>query len=604
MIPFIRALLLLALAGQSPVAYEISFPNAVHHEAEIRVTFPNLPPGTLQVRMSRTSPGRYSLHEFAKNVYSVRAYDGRGNELEIARSNPHQWDIARHDGIVTVSYTLYADHADGTYPGIDETHAHLNMPAVFMWARGLGDRPITITFHPLPGSGWKVATQLGPTGDPWTFTAPDLDYFMDSPTELSSFSIRQWPVASGNSEYTMRVAVHHNVSEADVDRYVEWVQPIVEEAKSVFGELPDFDFGTYTFIADFLPYVYGDGMEHRNSTILSTTMSLRDVTPGRTGVVAHEFFHAWNVERIRPRTLEPFDFEEANMSGELWFAEGFTSYYGSLLLRRVGHLSDRDYARRISDGVSTVLLGPGRGYFSAVGMSMQAPFVDQALSIDATNQLNTFISYYTWGAALGLALDLTLRSSFDRDLDDYMRAVWARHGATGMPYTMEDLTNVLGEVSGDAGFAEDFFSRYVHGRDGPDFESLLGHAGFLLRQKYPGRATFGWVELQFGERGAKVTSATQMATPLYEAGVDRRDVIITLDGRAVKGQSDIQAVMGAHRPGDRIEIQYERRGKRIRTSLVLMENRWLEVVPYEDAGLLLTPEMRAFREAWLGSKAR
>jgi predicted metalloprotease with PDZ domain len=569
--------------GPPAVAYEIAFPNAVHHEAEIRVRFSALGPSPLQVRMSRTSPGRYALHEFAKNVYSVQAHDGRGGALEVARPNPHQWDVAGHDGTVDFAYTLYADHADGTYSGIDLTHAHLNMPATFVWARGLEDRPVEITLRPPPGSGWRVATQLAPSDDPWTFTAPDLDYFLDSPAELSVSSVREWPVTAGEREYTIRVAVHHDASEQDVDGYAQLVRPIVEEARAIFGEFPEFDYGTYTFIADYLPHVYSDGMEHRNSTIIASPSPLTAVTPERTGVIAHEFFHAWNVERIRPASLEPFDFEAANLSGELWFAEGFTSYYGSLLLRRVGHLSDRQYASRISDAVSTVLLGPGPDYFSVVEMSQLATFVDQAAFNDPTNQLNTFISYYAWGGALGLALDLMLRARFELDLDDYMRAVWRTHGVTERPYTLNDLE---------------------HGRHAPEFETLLSHAGFLLRPKYSGRATFGWAELTFGDRGAEVVSATQVRTPLYEAGVDRHDVILALDGHDIRSQDDLSLVLRAHRPGDLIEIEYEQRGRQVRSTLRLMENRWLEVVPFEDAGRTLTPEMRAFREAWLGSKVR
>jgi predicted metalloprotease with PDZ domain len=117
-------------------AYEVRFPNAVHHEAEIAVTFTDLRPGTLELRMSRSSPGRYAIHEFAKNVYSVRVTDERGRELPVSRPNPYQWDVTGHRGTVTVTYTLFADRGGGTYSQVDRTHAHLNMPATFMWARG------------------------------------------------------------------------------------------------------------------------------------------------------------------------------------------------------------------------------------------------------------------------------------------------------------------------------------------------------------------------------------------------------------------------------------------------------------------------------------
>ena len=157
------------------IVYKVTVSAPEHHVADVEVTFPNVS-GTLQARMSRSSPGRYAVHEFAKNVYDVHAFDGKGRELTIVRPNPSEWDVAGHDGTVRMTYRIYGDLVDGTYLGIDISHAHMNMPATFMWARGLDDRPARFTFTPPRGSNWKVATQLYPTSDPWTFTAPNLQY--------------------------------------------------------------------------------------------------------------------------------------------------------------------------------------------------------------------------------------------------------------------------------------------------------------------------------------------------------------------------------------------------------------------------------------------
>ncbi|MGH7446656.1 MAG: hypothetical protein ACRELT_03800, partial [Longimicrobiales bacterium] len=371
-----------AAQSSDTIRYAISFPNASRHEAEVVVTYTGLPSSPLELRMSRSSPGRYALHEFAKNVYNVRAENGSGRVMEVMRPNPHQWNVVGHDGTVRVSYTLFGDHAAGTYAAIDLTHAHLNMPATFMWARDTGDRPIAITLDIPDGSGWRIATQLKPTAVASRFVAPHLQYFMDSPTEMSAFEMREWQ-PEGSSQ-TVRIAIHHQGTSGQLDEYAAHARRIVEEQAAVFGELPDFDFGTYTFIADYLPWVRGDGMEHRNSTILTNSGSLENMM-GLLGTVAHEFFHAWNVERIRPASLEPFNFEAANMSGELWFAEGFTSYYGPLSLRRASIHDDASYALSLTGAINTVVNSPGRAFFSPVEMSMQAPFVDAATSVDAQN---------------------------------------------------------------------------------------------------------------------------------------------------------------------------------------------------------------------------
>lgn len=599
-----------AQAGDT-VRYAVSFPAASHHEAEITITWTSLPAAPLELRMSRTSPGRYALHEFGKNVYNVRAVDGAGRALDITRPNPHQWDVAGHDGTVRVSYTLFADRADGTYTGIDVSHAHMNMPATFMWARDTGDRPIGVTFDTPPDSDWKVATQLRPTANASYYVAPHLQYFLDSPTQLSDFEPRSWTVTSGGRTQTIRIAMHHLGTDAELDEYTAHTQSIVAEQEAVFGELPEFDFGEYIFIADYLPWVAGDGMEHRNSTILTNTGSLATNMIGVLGTVSHEFFHAWNVERLRPATLEPFDFEEANMSDALWFAEGFTSYYGPLTMRRGGVTDDAAYTATLGGMLNTVINSPGRRYFSPIEMSMQAPFVDAATAVDPNNRANTFVSYYTWGAMIGLALDLSIRQHFDGlTLDDYMRALWRTYGVHQQdytptrPYTVDDLQKTLAEVTGDAAFADDFFRRHVRAGDVADYRTLLAQAGLLLRPARAGTPYIGSPALADSDGAVAVTGPVLVGTPLYDAGVDRGDGIISLDGFAVTSVERLREIMASQRPGDAITISFEQRGVQRTTRINVMEDPTLEVLLYESAGMPVSDAMRAFRTSWLGAKGR
>src|SRR5215218_5625142 len=260
----------------APVAYKLTFANAVHHVADVEVTFSGVPAGALQARMSRSSPGRYAVHEFSKNVYDVHAFDGQGKEIAFTRPNPYQWDVTGHDGTVRITYKIFGDLVDGTYLAIDPGHAHMNMPATLMWARKMDDRPVRVSFTPLAGSTWKAATQLFPTTDPWTFTAPNLQYLFDSPTELSDYKLRDFTVKNPDGKtYTIRAAVHTNSSDQDIDQYAEGVQRIVREAVTVIGEYPQYDTGTYTFLADYLPTNDGDGMEHRNSTVVTGRGNVR-----------------------------------------------------------------------------------------------------------------------------------------------------------------------------------------------------------------------------------------------------------------------------------------------------------------------------------------
>ncbi|MDT8369497.1 MAG: PDZ domain-containing protein, partial [Longimicrobiales bacterium] len=586
-------------AGDAPpVRYEISFDDRMHNEARVSVHYTELPPGeTLEMRMSRSSPGRYAIHEFAKNVYEVAAVDGDGQPLPITRPDPYQWDVTGHGGEATVTYTLFANRAGGTYSGIDETHAHLNIPATFMWARGHFARPVEVTVHLPEGSGWEVATQLAPTDDPEVWTAPSHDYFMDSPMEIADLDWREWEVG----EQTIRIAMHHLGTDAELDAYAAQARSIVEEEAAVYGELPAFDHGTYTFLACYVPWASGDGMEHRNSTVLTSSGSLETSMLGLLGTVAHEFFHAWNIERIRPAALEPFDFERANMSRELWFGEGFTSYYDDLAMMRAGVLDVGQFARSMGGAVNAVTNSPGRNHFSPVEMSMQAPFVDAATSIDPTNRANTFISYYTWGSVVGLGLDLVLRERFPGvTLDDVMRAMWERHGAPEIPYTVDDIEAALAEVTGDADFAARFFDRYIRGSLVPDFERLFAQAGLELRPARPDAAILARARLVAGEGGLTVASAPLEGTPLYAAGASAGDVVLAVGGQPTRTPGDLARLLAARAPGDAVEVTFRSLGEEYSATVELIADPALVVVPVEADGGALTEAQAAFREAWLG----
>lgn len=604
-------ILLVALAPPDTVRYAVSFPNAAHHEARIVAEFPPLRGDTLEVWISRSSPGRYALHEFAKNVYDVAVTDPAGRPLPVVRRDPYRWLVVARGGPVRFAYTLFGDRADGTYAQIDRSHAHLNMPAGFAWARGLESRPIRVRFTPPEASGWRVATQLVPTGDPLVWTAPDLAYFMDSPAELSDFAVRSWTVTGeGGRMDTIRMAVHHTGTEAELDAFADAARRVVAEQIGLFGETAQYDHHLYTFLADYLPWASGDGMEHRNSTVVSAAASIADSTDRLLRTVSHEFFHSWNMERIRSAEIEPFDLTRADPSHGLWFGEGFTRYYDRLTIRRAGLISDSAYAAAVAVVVNAVTLAPGRRFFSPMEMSLQAPFVDAATSIDPTNQANTFLSYYTWGAGIGLALDLTLRGEREgKSLDGFMRRMWERFGrpvrryAVRRTYTVDDLERTLGEYAGSPALAREFFSRYVRGREVPDYAALLARAGMLVRPARPGAAYAGQVMLEPDSGGLIVASPVLAGTPLHAAGLESGDRLLTAGGRALRTPADWQAVLDGHSPGDEVRIVFRQRGRKISEGVRLAPNPFVEVVPMELAGEQPSGAQGEFRSGWLGSRA-
>jgi len=590
----------------SPIQYRFTFPAPEHHWMQVEATFPDLPDAPLELRMSRASPGRYSLHDFAKNVYDVQALGADGRELQTTRPDPYGWTVPSHGDVVTVKYKVYGDRVDGTYLAVDTTHAHMNMPASIMWARGLDDRPATLRFEQPDGVTWRVATQLHAGSNPFEFTAPNLQYLMDSPTEFGPVSIREFSVEGRR----FRFAAHHTGTDAELDAFVNDVEKIVRQEREVFGEFPVYEPGSYTFLADYLPYANGDGMEHRNSTVISSSASIRSNRASLLDTVAHEFFHNWNVERIRPRSIEPFDFERASISGELWLAEGFTQYFGPLALSRAGLAGLAETLDTMGGFVKAVALNPAHGVRSAEDMSRMAAFTDGGRTVDRTNFSTTFISYYSYGGAIALSLDLSLRGRSDGKvtLDDYMRAMWREHGKPGgaregyvdRPYTLADAEARLAEVSGDTRFAADFFARYIHGREVADYASLVSRAGLVLRRTNPGRAWWGDIRLELRSGAVRLAEAPGIDTPIYKAGLDAGDELKTIDGTRIGSAEDAFGVLKRHRPGDTVNVVYvDRSGVERRSEIVFRENPQLELVTAESTGATLTPGQRAFREGWL-----
>jgi len=588
-----------------PIQYTLTFPEPAHRWMQVVATFPDVTQPTLELRMSRSSPGRYSLHDFAKNVYDVHAFGRDGRELETSRPDPYGWNVTGHGGSVRVEYKAFGDRVDGTYLAIDETHAHVNMPAAIMWARQLEDRPVTIVFQQPAGVSWRVATQLHAGATPLQFTAPNLQYLMDSPAEFGPVSVRQFM----EGPRTFAVALHHTGTDAELDGFVNDVRKIVRQEGEIFGEYPAYEPGAYTFVADYLPYAVGDGMEHRNSTIITSSRSIADGRASLLDGVAHEFFHCWNVERIRPAGLEPFDFDRANISDSLWLAEGFTEYYGPLVLQRAGLVDMPATTATLGWLVNTVTNDPGRRVRSAVEMSRMAPYIDGERNLDRTNWSNTVISYYAFGGAIALALDLSLRerSHGALSLDDYMRAMWraygkpggAREGFVDRPYSLSDAEETLAVVSGDREFAHEFFAKYISGRDAADYARLLAPAGFVVRKQRPRHAWLG--NLRFdAHAGTRIAGLVAPTWPVYSSGLDEDDELQQIDGQRINSEADVNAVLARHKPGDHVPIVFaDHTGRSRAANVALIEDPRLEVVPIETTGAALTDAQREFRDHWL-----
>ena len=244
-------------------------------------------------------------------------------------------------------------------------------------------------------------------------------------------------------------------------------------------------------------------------------------------------------------------------------------------------------------------------------MSRLAPFVDAASSIDHTNWLNTFISYYTYGAALGLGLDFSIREKTGNaaSLDDVMKLLWKKHGKPGgrevgyvdVPYTSADLRDAIGAVTGDAAFAADLYTRFVQGREVMDYGRLMTQAGLALRSRFPGRASLGPLARRSGA-GVRIAEPTRIGSPAYRAGLAQDDVIKAVDGQAIATAEQLDAALKKFKPGERVTVSFLRRGEPVKADVAAEEDPRIDIVTAESSGGALTAAQKAFRANWLAGQ--
>ncbi len=612
------------------VAYHFDFSNRVHHTAKVTISIPKLPKEEfLKLRMSRSSAGRYALHEFAKNVYSVNAFDNKGNKLEVIRTSPSTWNVMKPTENMKVEYMLFADYADGTYSGINTIQAHLNAPASYLLVDNFYDenfektdlikrnseennkkQTIKVTFS-LPQNSdlkdnsttdkWTVATQLPQINDS-TFYAPNYYYLLDSPVLIGDLFWSEWKEADKN----FRVALNKtgtSTTDQEATDYVENVKKIVKEEIALFGEAPNFDYGTYTFLLNYQPTAHGDGMEHRNSTIITDTEKLAD---GHLFTVAHEFIHAWNIERLRPQSLEPFDFSKANMTSELWFGEGFTSYYTNLVMLRAGIIDENTYTDMTAGMLNYVLTSPGHNFHSPAQMSQQAAFADAATANDPLSHYNTFITYYYYGGVIGLALDLEMRKRFDKSLDDYMQALWIRFGQTEKPYTMSDLQNTLYEVTKDKEFSEQFFKKHIVGNELPNYNELLNTVAMEFQLTQKGKVWFGKLGLDIDEgkkeKNATISNYMLFGSPFYNAGVEKGDILVSINDKPINSVATYREVLSTLEEGKKATVIFERFGKTNTVEVIPVQIPFRELVYLSENDT--NKKQVEERKKWLSTKQK
>jgi len=486
--------LLALLAAPAPTAqrpyhieYAIAMPDVGSHLYAITLSLSGVTARTVNLQMPVWSPGRYGRMDFAKNVQDFAAATSDGQPLRWDRVNGSLWRVFTGSSrSMRVSYRVFANAPmSGTFSHLDSTHANWNGGSLFLYVEGHKQDPVTLDIT--PPDTWTIMNGAVATAGQRHFEFPNYDILIDTPTEVApagSLLLDSFVV----DRRTYRVMVHHNgvVPEAARARFLRDVERIVRYENTVFGAPP---LAQYTFLFN-IGFPGGDGMEHLYSTQIQSARIWTDSATLLPGIssAAHEYFHVWNVKRVRPTALGPFDYTREQYQPSLWVAEGWTQYYGQVALRRAGIQDTATFYARMASLIRANLTAPGRKQVSARVASFEAPFWDGAPQAQPVNFENTFFDYYTKGAGIATYLDLFIRNRTGntKSLDDAFNNLKARswnaprasYYLQGRGYTEDDVERAVSDAAGVN--MHDWFDRHVGGTEDMDYDAALAWAGLRL----------------------------------------------------------------------------------------------------------------------------
>lgn len=592
----------MAAEAQVKIAFEVSFKEPQAHYAEVQMNISGLAKDYVDVKMPVWTPGSYLIREFEKSVEEFKATAG-GKQVKVEKVRKNTWRIfSAKAANIKINYRVYAFEISVRTPFIDDSHAFLSPTGIFMHPDGMIKSPSTIKI--IPFNTWsKVSTGLEPVaGEQFTYKATDFDILYDSPIEVGNQDVFEFMAAGVRHEVAMFGGGNYDKEKLKVD-----MAKIVEEITAVYGENPN---KHYTFIVhNFLRG--GGGLEHLNSTTLGATRNAYNTETGYKGflaLVAHEYHHLWNVKRLRPVALGPFDYDNENYTTNLWVAEGFTSYYENKYMHRAGFNDDATFINDLAGAIGTVTNTPGAKYQSAASSSYDAWIIGYRPN---ENSKNNSISYYSKGEVIGILMDLEIINATKgaKSLDDVMKAMYLQCKTLKRGYTDAEFKAMVEKISGIS--FTNFWAKYVNGVDDAEYVKYFGYAGIdvATENATPGKPVSG-ASGQLTNNGTISVSSITRNSAAWIAGLNVNDEIISLDDVTV---SDALANIRLRSPmlsletlpvvskksiGDVLKLKIKRDGIEKEISLTLKENPSVRLKATINANA--TPAQKAVFKKWTG----
>ena len=530
-------------AGSPDIAYTVSMSKPATHllEVEMRLKW-NQMPDQAELKMPVWTPGSYLIREYARHVQDFAVKDGSGKALGWRKINKNTWQVdSKGVGEIVATYRVYSNELTVRTNELNDEHAFWNNGALLIFPKGQLTASSTVKVNPY--GDWKVATGLPKVaGQTNTFRASNFDILYDSPFEVSNFNEISFDVLgkphrvviTGEGNYDLKAIARDSAK-------------IFEEGYKIFGELP---YDDYLIIVNTRG---GGGLEHLNSTALQwNRFGFKPPARYRAflSLVAHEVFHLWNVKRLRPDALGPFDYENENYTKLLWVAEGTTSYYEGILLRRAGLTSDQEILNSKASSITDLQNRPGRFETSLEESSMDA-WIKYYRQDE--NAINNQISYYDKGEIVSMMLDITIRTSSNgaKSLDDVMRYLYDEFYKKNRNFGPSDFQKAAELMAG--GSLQDFFDKYVAGEAEIDYAGIRAGIGLKVVVTQPGKNR-AYIGADTAEENGRLTIRTVTAgTPAYEQGLNSGDQIVAIDGYRATSQF-MQSYVADKKPGETVRL--------------------------------------------------
>ncbi len=576
------------------------------HVFRVTLTLAGFGPGPHDLALPVWTPGVYALLDSPRHVFDLRAEGSDGRRLSVAKIRKNVWRIDEDAEEVTVRYSVYAFDTWVAGAHLDDTHAFFHGARLFFFVDGKIAVPVDLQIE--APEGWHATTGLDrDRDDPFHFTAVDYDVLIDCPVEVGSQ--RTYTFTADGKPHEVAFWGSGNQDDAVV---VRDTQRIVEAQAGMFGGLP---YRHYAFIFHLMERREG-GLEHLNSTVC--TGSRFEFRPwksyrGWLHLVSHEFFHLWNVKRIRPVMLGPFDYHAEVYTRLLWAMEGFTDYYSLLLLARGGLFQPSDYFEELAELIKQYESLPGRHVMDLSRSSFDTWIFLYTPNEDSPNRT---ISYYLKGGLVGLVLDMEIRrrTGGERSLDDVLRLLYARYAAKGMGFPEHVYRETVEEVAGGA--MDEFFAGYIDGVAELPLDEALGEAGLEIRRSTkdpdadgggerppegqdPTGPRLAWLGIRTQAREGRVLVKSSYTSGPSCGILDAGDEIIALSGDRVLKEDDLQKRLRDLSPGDRVAVTVSRKGRLLEREVVLATAPpdHYRIVRVEDP----TPAQQSTYGSWLGT---